>query len=143
MCLTLHSQPGIPIPKESPNQLTCTVDKMGFLTFNLAFSMRVDVSTHSGIRIFNPLQGSTLSLSGCATQMAMVHPKGRLLQYMNRIEVQARDEKSCKFAKIYPKGVSFSGSNCALVYLVDSAGVRSTTDAFHDLYGQNVADCES
>lgn len=105
--------------------------------------MRVDVSTHGGIRISNPRRESTLALSGCATNMAMVHPKGRILQYMNRIEVQARDEYATKYAKMYPKGVSFSGSNCALVYLVDAAGVRSTTDNFYDVYAENIADCKS
>lgn len=31
------------------------------------------------------------------------------------------------------KGVSFSSMQCALVYLVDSAGTRTTTDSFNDL----------
>jgi hypothetical protein len=41
---------------------------------------------------------------------------------------------------MWPRGISFT-SNCqALVYLVDEAGARSTSDSFHDLYYQNVAD---
>lgn len=31
------------------------------------------------------------------------------------------------------KGVSFTSIQCALVYLVDSAGTRTTTDTFNDL----------
>lgn len=31
------------------------------------------------------------------------------------------------------KGVSFTSDHCALVYLVDSAGTRTTTDCFTDL----------
>lgn len=31
------------------------------------------------------------------------------------------------------KGVSFTTEHCALVYLVDSAGTRTTTDSFSDL----------
>lgn len=31
------------------------------------------------------------------------------------------------------KGVSFTSENCPLVYLVDSAGTRTTTDTFSDL----------
>lgn len=31
------------------------------------------------------------------------------------------------------KGVSFTSDQCALVYLVDSAGTRTTTDSFSDL----------
>lgn len=31
------------------------------------------------------------------------------------------------------KGVSFTSEQCALVYLVDSAGTRTTTDTFTDM----------
>lgn len=31
------------------------------------------------------------------------------------------------------KGISFTSENCALVYLVDTAGTRTTTDTFTDL----------
>lgn len=31
------------------------------------------------------------------------------------------------------KGVSFTSESCALVYLVDTAGTRTTTDTFTDL----------
>ena len=37
-------------------------------------------------------------------------------------------------------GVSFTANNCALVYLVDVAGARTTSDMFHDLYENNIAD---
>lgn len=45
-----------------------------------------------------------------------------------------------KNAKIYPKGISFTANNCALVYLVDEAGVRSTMDQFYDLFADDIAD---
>lgn len=31
------------------------------------------------------------------------------------------------------KGVSFTSENCALIYLVDTAGTRTTTDSFSDM----------
>jgi len=31
------------------------------------------------------------------------------------------------------KGVSFTSEQCALVYLVDTAGTRTTTDSFSDM----------
>lgn len=31
------------------------------------------------------------------------------------------------------KGVSFTSEQCALVYLVDAAGTRTTTDSFSDM----------
>jgi hypothetical protein len=36
-------------------------------------------------------------------------------------------------------GVSLTSSACALVYLVDRAGVRTTTEQFYALAGNNVA----
>lgn len=40
-----------------------------------------------------------------------------------------------RYAKMWYKGVSFTSDQCALVYLVDSAGTRTTTDTFSDLSG--------
>ena len=37
-------------------------------------------------------------------------------------------------------GISFTADNCTLVYLVDVAGARTTTEIFHDLYESNIAD---
>ncbi len=45
-----------------------------------------------------------------------------------------------KNAKMWQRGVSFSADNCALSYLVDTAGARSTTDMFHDLFANNITD---
>ena len=45
-----------------------------------------------------------------------------------------------KNAKIYTKGISFTANNCALVYLVDEAGARSTSDQFHDLFAGDIVD---
>jgi hypothetical protein len=64
----------------------------------------------------------------------------RLLQYGHRIEVQVDDQVSIKNAKIHPKGVSFTANNCALVYLLDDAGARSTSDMFHDLHASHIVD---
>merc|ERR1719186_1635024 len=72
--------------------------------------------------------------------MAMVHPKGRMLQYGPRVEVQSEDFTSVKNAKIFPRGISSTANNMALVYLLDEAGARTTTDMFHDLYATEIAD---
>ena len=41
---------------------------------------------------------------------------------------------------VYLLGTSFTANNCTLVYLVDEAGARTTTDTFHDLFENNIAD---
>ena len=43
-----------------------------------------------------------------------------------------------KKAKFYPNGVSFTANKKALVYCLDEAGPRSTSDTFHDLYAVDV-----
>ena len=59
----------------------------------------------------------------------MVHPVDRLLQYGSRVEVVVED----KNANVHPKGISFTANNMALVYPLDDAGARSTSDMFHVL----------
>jgi hypothetical protein len=46
---------------------------------------------------------------------------------------------SVKNAKIWPKGTSFTATTCALVYLLDEAGLRTTTDIFHDLWASDIS----
>merc|ERR1719209_2268544 len=48
------------------------------------------------------------------------------------------DKMSVKNAKVHPKGVSFTANNMALVYLLDDAGARSTSDMFHDLHASHI-----
>ena len=102
--------------------------------------MVLDISANMAIRLKNTSKDSSISLSSCTTQMALVHSKGRMLQYGPRVEVQCEDNVSVKNAKIYPRGISFTANNMALVYLLDEAGARSTSDMFHDLYATQIAD---
>ena len=64
----------------------------------------------------------------------MVHPVDRLLQYGSRVEVVVED----KNANVHPKGISFTANNMALVYPLDDAGARSTSDKFHVLQASDV-----
>jgi hypothetical protein len=100
----------------------------------------LDLSANMAIRLTNTAKNSSISVSACTTQMALVHPMGRMLQYGPRVEVQSEDHISVKNAKIYPRGISFTANNMALVYLLDEAGARSTSDMFHDLYATQIAD---
>ena len=47
---------------------------------------------------------------------------------------------SVKNAKIWPKGTSFTATTFALVYLLDEAGLRTTSDVFHDLGASDIVD---
>jgi len=102
--------------------------------------MVLSVSSDMAIKLKNLQQQSNITLSSCSTQMAIVHPKGRLLRYGDRVEIQVEDQISVKNAKIFPRGISFTANNMALVYLLDEAGARSTSDMFHDLHATEIAE---
>jgi len=112
----------------------------GYISLRLNHQVVVDIAANEAVRVRDGCNRSSMSVSACGLQMAMVHPKGRALQYGSRIEVHCQDEVSVKNAKLYSKGTSFTANNCTLVYLVDEAGARTTTDTFHDLFENNIAD---
>ena len=129
-----------PLSPPRTEEVTCTVEPEGHLRLHLKAGVTLDISPTLALRLRNTQQDSSLALSSCSTQLALVHPRGRLLQYGPRIEVQIDDSISVKNAKIHPKGVSFTANNCALVYLLDEAGARSTSDMFHDLHASDIVD---
>eukprot|EP00092_Neocalanus_flemingeri_P035194 GFUD01038298.1.p1 GENE.GFUD01038298.1~~GFUD01038298.1.p1 ORF type:complete len:385 (-),score=90.89 GFUD01038298.1:233-1387(-) len=127
-------------PPHSDSGVTAVVEQEGYISLRLRHAVVLDFSANQAIRLTNNLKNSSMSLSACTTQMALVHPKGRILQYGPRVEVQTEDDVSVKNAKIYPRGISFTANNMALVYLLDEAGARSTSDMFHDLYATQIVD---
>jgi len=140
-----HHAPPPPYQNQPLNQLpkkegpvTCVVEQEGHLCLQLRSEVTLDISPNMSLRLSNPRQDTSLALSGCGSQFAMVHPVGRLLLYGPRIEVQVEDKMSVKNAKVHPKGVSFTANNMALVYLLDDAGARSTSDMFHDLHASHI-----
>ena len=62
--------------------------------------------------------------------------ENRKLQLMANVQFLCTPNKPW----VNTSGISFTANNCALVYLVDVAGARTTSDMFHDLYENNVAE---
>jgi len=120
--------------------ISALVEMPGFINFKLRHDMVISISSNFAIKLKNVNRQSNISVSSCSSQMAVVHPKGRLLQYGERVEVQVEDMISVKNAKIFPRGISFTANNMALVYLLDQAGARSTSDMFHDLDATEIAE---
>ena len=139
-------------PLEDPSPVSQTPEWLfraqvlepGYVSFKLNHGITVNIGPNYAIQIINDKMSSKLALSGCATQMALVHPQGRILQYAARIEVQCPGPKvnSFKSAKIWPRGISFTSTKCAITYLVDEAGTRSTSDYFFNLFHQDNTDCK-
>jgi len=141
--MTPPFSPNIPPPfvrNQQPPPVSAVVELPGFINFKLRHDMVLSISSNLAVLLKNLQKQSSISLSSCSTQMAVMHPKGRLLQYGERIEVQVEDEINVKNAKIFPRGLSFTANNMALVYLLDEAGARSTSDTFHDLHATDIAD---
>lgn len=120
--------------------ITASVEQEGFIRLKLNFGVVLDLNTSTGMRLRNPSKDSSITLSDTTKHAAVIHPKGRVLIYEPRVEVQTEDDLNVKNAKIYPRGISFTANNMALVYLLDEAGARSTSDMFHDLYATNIVD---
>ncbi|XP_008550922.1 GATA zinc finger domain-containing protein 14 [Microplitis demolitor] len=106
----------------------------GTISLRLHNRIRVDMTVDRAVRVINFKNNIVLSLSGSGSAAALLHPNGRIYQYGSRVEILAHDSHgNNKFAKMWYKGVSFTSEQCALVYLVDAAGTRTTTDSFSDM----------
>ncbi|KAJ4440012.1 hypothetical protein ANN_08143 [Periplaneta americana] len=106
----------------------------GTMSLRLHDRVRVDMTIDRAVRIINFKNNIVLSLSGSGSATALLHPNGRIYQYGSRVEILAHDAHgNNKYAKMWYKGVSFTSEQCALVYLVDAAGTRTTTDSFSDM----------
>ena len=120
--------------------VTATVEQDGFIRLKLNFEVVLEMKTNMAMRLRNPNRDTSITLAASTKHAAIIHPKGRVLVYEPRVEVQTEDDLNVKNAKVYPRGISFTANNMALVYLLDEAGARSTSDMFHDLYATNIVD---
>ncbi|XP_043470652.1 uncharacterized protein LOC122503939 [Leptopilina heterotoma] len=106
----------------------------GTISLRLHNRIRVDMTIDRAVRVINFKNNIVLALSGTGAAAALLHPNGRIYQYGSRVEILAHDTHgNNKYAKMWYKGVSFTSEQCALVYLVDTAGTRTTTDSFSDM----------
>jgi len=128
------------IPSHHSTGVSASVEMAGFIRLRLNYDVILDINTNMALRLQNQSKQSSMTISDSAKHSAIIHPKGRVLIYDPRVEIQTEDAQSVKNAKVYPRGISFTANNMALVYLLDEAGARSTSDMFHDLYATNIVD---
>ena len=128
-----------PYPPPSPT-LMAFVMEPGYISLRLSHGIVLDISNDLSVRLHDPGQQTSIAMSGDSRHVAVIHPQGRALVYHPRVEFQVGDHHSLKNAKFYSKGISFTADNLALVYLLDEAGVRSTSEIFHDLQGTNTVE---
>lgn len=112
------------------------VTSHGIISVHLHNGVRVDLTVDKAIRLLNYESNIILALGSNGASAAMIHPSGSVYQYGSRVEITTPDPVgNTKYAKMWYKGVSFTSEKCALVYLVDQAGTRTTTDTFSDMSG--------
>ncbi|KAL5289349.1 hypothetical protein ACFFRR_009471 [Megaselia abdita] len=109
----------------------------GTIQIRLRDNVKVYMTLDRAIRVVNQRSMVAISLSSNGSSSALIHPNGRVYQYGSKVEIIAYDgmktNNFVRFAKMWYKGVSFTSDNCALTYLVDCAGTRTTSDSFTDM----------
>ncbi|XP_064542695.1 uncharacterized protein LOC135431472 isoform X2 [Drosophila montana] len=109
----------------------------GTIQLRLREGVRIDMTLDKAVRVLNQRSMVAVALSRNGTNSALIHPNGRILQSGSKVEIVTYDGMKAnnfvRYAKMWYKGVSFTSESCALIYLVDTAGTRTTTDTFTDL----------
>ncbi|XP_026836100.1 uncharacterized protein LOC6547336 isoform X2 [Drosophila erecta] len=109
----------------------------GTIQLRLREGVRIDMTLDKAVRVLNQRSMVAVALSRNCSNSALIHPNGRILQSGSKVEIVAYDGMKAnnfvRYAKMWYKGVSFTSESCALIYLVDTAGTRTTTDTFTDL----------
>ena len=114
------------------------VVRPGYISLKMSHGVVLDIGNDMSLRLSNPRHQTWLAVCATSREVAIIHPQARALVYQPRVEVQVQDAVSVKNAKFYPSGISFTADNLALVYLLDTAGARSTSDSFHDLHSTDI-----
>ncbi|KAG4066330.1 hypothetical protein HA402_000554 [Bradysia odoriphaga] len=109
----------------------------GTIQVRLRHGIRVYFTLDKSVRVTNSRHHISLSLSSNGCSAAMIHPNGKVYQYGSLVEIVAYDGNETndyvRYAKMWHKGISFTRNNCALVYLIDPAGTRTTSDSFSNM----------
>lgn len=109
----------------------------GTIQLRLREGVRIDMTLDRAVRVLNQRSMVAVALSRNCSNSALIHPNGRILQSGSKVEIVTYDGMTTnnfvRYAKMWYKGVSFTSESCALIYLVDTAGTRTTTDTFTDL----------
>ncbi|XP_017054098.2 LOW QUALITY PROTEIN: uncharacterized protein LOC108096752 [Drosophila ficusphila] len=121
-----------PCPGSGPIAMT-----NGTIQLRLRDGVRIDMTLDKAVRVHNQRSNVAVALSRNCSNSALIHPNGRILQSGSKVEIVTYDGMKAnnfvRYAKMWYKGVSFTSESCALIYLVDTAGTRTTTDTFTDL----------
>ncbi|XP_055688185.1 uncharacterized protein LOC129792838 [Lutzomyia longipalpis] len=121
----------------SPRSFGAHCQPDGTILIRLREGVSIEMTLDRAVRVINSHSKVAVALSNTGNSSALIHPNGRVYQYGSKVEIITYDgmrkNNFVRYAKMWQKGVSFTSQHCALVYLVDTAGTRTTTDSFTDM----------
>ncbi|XP_052892592.1 uncharacterized protein LOC128300536 [Anopheles moucheti] len=104
----------------------------GVIQLRLRDSITVDMTADGSVKVVNGNHNIAIAISSDTLATAMHHPNGIVFQNGPRVDIAAVDARRkypyIRFAKMWHKGISLTSARYALIYLVDSAGTRTTSD---------------
>uniref|UniRef100_A0A182WIW3 Uncharacterized protein n=1 Tax=Anopheles minimus TaxID=112268 RepID=A0A182WIW3_9DIPT len=104
----------------------------GVIQLRLRDSITVDMTADGSVKVVNGNHNIAIAISSDSMATAMHHPNGIVFQNGPRVDIAAVDARRkypyIRFAKMWHKGISLTSARYALIYLVDSAGTRTTSD---------------
>ncbi|XP_050073120.1 uncharacterized protein LOC126561215 [Anopheles maculipalpis] len=104
----------------------------GVIQLRLRDSITVDMTADASVKVVNGNHNIAIAISSDTLATAMHHPNGIVFQNGPRVDIAAVDARRkypyIRFAKMWHKGISLTSTRYALIYLVDSAGTRTTSD---------------
>ncbi|XP_035904661.1 uncharacterized protein LOC118508907 [Anopheles stephensi] len=104
----------------------------GVIQLRLRDSITVDMTADGSVKVVNGNHNIAIAISSDTLATAMHHPNGIVFQNGPRVDIAAVDARRkypfIRFAKMWHKGISLTSARYSLIYLVDSAGTRTTSD---------------
>ncbi|KAG4067069.1 hypothetical protein HA402_000060 [Bradysia odoriphaga] len=122
---------------ESPRSFGPIILPNATIKVRLRNGISVDMTLDKAVCVIDSRSRITISLSCNGASAVMIHPNGKIHQIGTCVEIVAYDgtkrNNYVRYSKMWHKGISFTSESSALVYLVDSAGTRTTSDTFADM----------
>ncbi|XP_001661772.2 uncharacterized protein LOC5575040 [Aedes aegypti] len=104
----------------------------GVIQLRMRDAVVIEMTIDRSIKLVNNQERITMALSSTGTSAALNHPNGIVFQNGSRVDIVAYDGRRknsyVRYAKMWQKGISLTSEGCALIYLVDAAGTRTTSD---------------
>ncbi|XP_055643095.1 uncharacterized protein LOC129779564 [Toxorhynchites rutilus septentrionalis] len=120
---------------EPLHQFGPTVLTNGIIQLRLRNSVVIEMTVDRSVKLINHHERVTIALSSTGTSSALTHPNGIVFQNGSRVDIAAFDGRMknpyVRYAKMWQKGISLTSEGCALIYLVDAAGTRTTSDVIN------------